>query len=203
MAFGKKKEEKTEEKSKISAEELIGYLGIQGCRVPEGYMQIESYPLKPPFSYAWIFQDESDGSYLYVVDELTMTREEREAYKRLKNILEYELKAPRSDETLEESFNRQLPGIIDEHPAAFEEIDQIGLRKILYYLERDLVGYGKIDGLLCDPFIEDISCLGLNKPVYLWHRKYETMPTNIIFSDEEELDDFIPWKRSARAHLSC
>ena len=87
MVFGKKKDEEKEEKPKISAEELIGYLGIKGCRVPEGHMQIESYPLKPPFSYAWIFQDESDGSYLYIVDELTMTREEREAYKRLKNIL--------------------------------------------------------------------------------------------------------------------
>jgi flagellar protein FlaI len=109
----------------------------------------------------------------------------------LKNILEYELKAPRSDETLAESFNRQLPNIIDDHPTAFEEIDQIGLRKILYFLERDLVGYGKTDPLFCDPFIEDISCLGIIKPVYLWHRKYETMRTNIVFNDEEELDDFI------------
>jgi flagellar protein FlaI len=191
MLFGKKKDEESEEKAKISEEELIGYLGIQGCRVPEGHVQIESYPLKPPFSYAWIFQDESDGSYFYVVDELTMMKEERESYKRLKNILEYELKAPRSDETLIESFNRQLPDIIDDHPTAFEEIDQIGLRKILYFLERDLVGYGKTDPLFCDPFIEDISCLGVNKPVYLWHRKYETMRTNIIFNDEEELDDFI------------
>ena len=191
MPFGKKKSEEIEEKEKITEQDLIGYLGIQGCRVPEGHAEIESYPLKPPFSYAWIFQDESDGSYFYVVDELTMTREERDAYKRLKNILEYELKAPRSEETLEESFDRQLPGIIDDHPTGFEGIDQVGLRKILYYLERDLVGYGKIDALLRDPFIEDISCLGLNKPVYLWHRKYENARTNIIFSDEEELDDFI------------
>jgi flagellar protein FlaI len=191
MPFGKKKNEEIEEKEKITEQDLIGYLGIQGCRVPEGHTQIESYPLKPPFSYAWIFQDESEGSYFYVVDELTMTREERESYKRLKNILEYELKAPRSDETLEGSFDRQLPGIIADHPTAFEGIDQVGLRKILYYLERDLVGYGKIDALMCDPHIEDISCLGLNKPVYLWHRKYENMRTNIVFSDEEELDDFI------------
>jgi flagellar protein FlaI len=191
MPFGKKKNEEIEEKPKVSEEDLIGYLGIQGCRVPEGHTQIESYPLKPPFSYAWIFQDESDGSYFYVVDELTMTREERDAYKRLKNILEYELKAPRSDEALEESFHRQLPSIIDDHPAALEGIDQIGLKKILHYLERDLVGYGKIDALICDPYIEDISCLGLNKPVYLWHRKYENTKTNIVFSDEEELDDFI------------
>ena len=191
MPFGKKKNYEVEEKTKFSEEDLIGYLGIQGCRVPEGYAQIESYPLKPPFSYAWIFQHESEGSYFYVVDELTMTREERESYKRLKNILEYELKAPRSDETLAQSFNRQLPGIIDDHPAVFGEINQVGLRKILYYVERDLVGYGKIDPLMCDHFIEDISCLGINKPVYLWHRKYENMRTNIVFSDEEELDDFI------------
>ncbi|MCW4047049.1 MAG: type II/IV secretion system ATPase subunit [Candidatus Bathyarchaeota archaeon] len=191
MPFGKKKKEEIEEEEKISEEEIIGYLGIQGCRVPEGYVQVESYPLKPPYSYAWIFQDESDGSYFYVVDELTMSREERDAYKRLKNILEYELKAPRSDETLAESFHRQLPGIIEEHQTALEGIDQIGLRKIRHYLERDLIGYGKIDALICDPFIEDISCLGVNKPVYLWHRKYENARTNIIFTDEEELDDFI------------
>jgi len=191
MPFGKKKSDEVEEKNKFSEEDLVGYLGIQGCRVPEGYVQIESYPLKPPFSYAWIFQDESEGSYFYVVDELTMTKEERDSYKRLKNILEYELKAPRSDEPLVDSFGRQLPGIIDDHPAAFKEIDQIGLRKILYYVERDLVGYGRIDPLMRDPFIEDISCLGTNKPVYLWHRKYENMRTNIVFSDEDELDDFI------------
>ncbi|MEM4247493.1 MAG: type II/IV secretion system ATPase subunit, partial [Candidatus Woesearchaeota archaeon] len=154
-------------------------------------VQIESYPLKPPYSYAWIFQEEAEGSFFYVVDELAMTKEERESYKRLRNILEYELKAPRADETLAESFNRQLPGIIDEHQKAFEEIDQIGLRKILYYLERDLVGYGKIDPLMRDPFIEDISCLGTGKPIYLWHRKYENMRTNIVFNDEEELDDFV------------
>ena len=188
---GKKKNEKIEEKEKITEEELIGYLGIQGCRIPEGHTQVESYPLNPPFSYAWVFQDDSDGSYYYVVDELTMTRKERESYKRLKNVLEYELKAPRAEETLEESFDRQLPGIIDGHPMAFQGIDQIGLRKILYYLKRDLVGYGKIDSLMCDPYIEDISCLGLNKAIYLWHRKYENMRTNIFFSDEEELDDFI------------
>jgi flagellar protein FlaI len=191
MPFGKKKKEEVEEKEKISSEDLVGYLGIQGCRVPEGYIQVESYPLKAPFSYAWIFQDEAEGSYLYVVDELTMSKEEREAYKRLKNILEYELKAPRLDETLEESFHRQIPGIIEEHGSVLEGTDQIGLKKIMYYIERDLIGYGKIDGIIRDPYIEDISCLGVNKPVYLWHRKYENAKTNIIYTDEEELDDFI------------
>ncbi len=191
MKLGKKKNNEVEAKVKTSEEDLIGHLGIQGCHVPEGYVQVESYPLKPPFSYAWIFQEEAEGSYFYVVDELTMSREEREAYKQLKSTLEYELKAPRIDESLEDSFHRQLPGIIENHQAVVAGADHVGLRKILYYLERDLIGYGRIDPIINDPAIEDISCLGVNKPVFLWHRKYESARTNVIYSDEEDLDDFI------------
>jgi flagellar protein FlaI len=192
LKIGKKKVEETfEEKEKTSDEEMIAYLGIQGYQVPEGYIQVESYPLTAPFSYALIFQDESEGSYFYVVDELPVNREERESYKRLKNILEYELKAPRIDETLVDSFHRQVPAIMEEHKEALEGTDQVGLRKIIYYLEKDLIGYGKIDGLICDPLIEDISCLGVNKPVYIYHRKYANARTNLVFADEEELDDFI------------
>jgi flagellar protein FlaI len=57
------------------------------------------------------------------------------------------------------------------------------LDKYLYYIKRDTIGYGRIDALLKDPNIEDISCNGLNVPVYVWHRKYESMPTNIKFRD--------------------
>ena len=191
MKMGKKKPEIEEKITKISEEEIIGHLGIQGARVPEGFTQIESYPLHPPFSYAWIFQDDSEGSYFYAVDELVMIKNEREAYNQLKSTLEYELKAPRIDESLADSFHRQLPQIISEHQAVVAGIEQIGLKKIMYYLERDLIGYGRIDGLIRDPYIEDISCLGTNKPLFLWHRKYENAKTNIIYTDEEELDDFI------------
>jgi archaeal flagellar protein FlaI len=187
---GKKKQNQVEEKEKTSDEELIACLGIQGYQVPEGFIQVDNYPLNPPFSYAWVFQDDSEGSYFYVVDELAMTREERESYKRLKNILEYELKAPNIEETLVDSFHRQLPTIINEHQEAMDA-NKVGLRKIMYYLEKDLIGYGKIDGLIADPLIEDISCLGIGKPVYIYHRKYANAKTNIIFSDEEDLDDFI------------
>jgi flagellar protein FlaI len=191
MKFSKNTKEKLDDEEDTSEEDLIGYLGIQGCRVPEDYTQVESYPLKPPFSYAWIFQSETEASYLYVVDELSMTREEKETYKRLKNILEYELKAPESDETLSESFHKQLPKIIESHEKVLDGISQIGLRKILYYLERDLVRYAKIDALMFDPSVEDISCGGIGKPIFLWHRKYENIKTNVVFQDEQELDDFI------------
>jgi flagellar protein FlaI len=151
MKLGKKKLEEIPEKQETPDEELVAYLGIQGYQVPEGFTQIESYSLNPPFSYAWVFQDDSEGGFFYVVDDLPMSKEERDSYKRLKNILEYELKAPRIDETLVDSFRRQLPTIIDLHKEALEGTSQVGLRKIIYYLEKDLIGYGKIDGLISDP----------------------------------------------------
>jgi len=188
----KKKDEKSEaELEKISDETLMGLLDLKKWSPPEGYSEIETYPLKPPFSYATIVQHEQTADYLYIVDELPLDKEECEIFIRMRNILEYELQAPENDETLAESFHRQMPGIIENHSKALGQIAPIGMKKILYYLERDLVGYGRIDAVLFDEFVEDVSCSGVDKPLFLWHRKYENIKTNISFKEEEELDDYV------------
>jgi len=171
--------------------ELIEFLDVKKWSVPEGYAEVEYYPLKPPFSYAAIVQNEDTLEYLYILDELPLTRDEREGCFRLRNIMEYELQAPEGEETLAESFRRQMPVILNNHQKIFKEIPQVGMRKILYYLERDIVGYGKTDSLMYDDYVEDIGCSGVSKPIFLWHRKYENIKTNIVFREEEELDDFI------------
>jgi len=171
--------------------ELIEFLDVKKWSVPEGYAEVEYYPLKPPFSYAAIVQNEDTLEYLYILDELPLTRDEREGCFRLRNIMEYELQAPEGEETLAESFRRQMPVILNNHQKIFKEIPQVGMRKILYYLERDIVGYGKTDPLMYDDYVEDIGCSGVSKPIFLWHRKYENIKTNIVFREEEELDDFI------------
>ena len=175
----------------LSEEALAGYLDIKRRKPPEGYFELESYPLKPPFSYALIAQNKDTAEYLYTVDELPLSRGEREAYARMKNVLEYELRAPEGEESLTQSFHRQLPEIMANRPKILGATSSIGTRKIMYYLERDIVGYGKIDPLMFDPYVEDISCSGVNKPVFLWHRKYENIKTNVYFRNEEELEDFV------------
>jgi flagellar protein FlaI len=171
--------------------EIVEFLDVKKWSVPEGFVENEYYPLKPPFSYAAIIQNEETLEHLYVLDELPLTKEERDGYVRLRNILEYELQAPEGEETLAESFRRQMPTILSNHQKMFVGISPVGMRKILYYLERDIVGYGKIDPLMYDEYVEDIGCGGVNKPIFLWHRKYENIKTNILFRDEQELDDFV------------
>jgi flagellar protein FlaI len=171
--------------------ELVEFLDVKKWSVPEGYVEVEYYPLKPPFSYAAVIQNEETLEHLYVLDELPLSKEERDGYFRLRNILEYELQAPEGEEALGESFRRQMPVILSNHQKMFIGISPVGMRKVLYYLERDIVGYGKIDPLMYDDYVEDIGCGGINKPIFLWHRKYENIKTNILFRDEQELDDFI------------
>ncbi len=183
-------EDQSQETAKEEGE-LVEFLDIKKWSVPEGYAEIEYYPLNPPFSYAAIVQNEEDLEYLYIVDELPLTREEREGWLKLRNILEYELQAPGAEESLSDSFRRQTPIILSNHEKLSANISQVGVRKILYYLERDIVGYGKIDPVMHDEFVEDIGCSGINKPIFLWHRKYENIKTNVVFREEAELDDFI------------
>jgi flagellar protein FlaI len=42
-----------------------------------------------------------------------------------------------------------------------------------------------------DPNIEDISCDGVTKPVYVWHRNYESIETNLQFENDEGLDNTV------------
>ncbi|WP_406534833.1 CpaF family protein [Methanobrevibacter sp.] len=67
-----------------------------------------------------------------------------------------------------------------------EYLDRLS-RKLL----RDLVGYGEIDPLIQDDDLEEIMIIGIDKPVYVYHRKYGMMKTNVRFSDERELRNLI------------
>ena len=60
--------------------------------------------------------------------------------------------------------------------------------RVAYYIARDFVGYGRLDPLLRDPHIEDISCNGLYTPVFVYHSLYEWLTTGIVFTDPGELE---------------
>jgi flagellar protein FlaI len=174
----------------VPSEVVLSALGIRRWRVPEGYKEIESYPLKPPFSYAIIARNEVNSDSLYIVDELAMDLEEREIYLKLHEVFEKELQAPKQGQTLHEALNEQIPEILDKKKKLVAGLTAIGLKKVLYYLEREIAGFGKIDPLMFDVNIEDIGCTGLGKPLFIWHRDYENIRTNIQF-DEDEINDFV------------
>ncbi len=62
--------------------------------------------------------------------------------------------------------------------------------KVKYFLIRERVGYGVLEPLLRDPYIEDIHCIGVSR-VYTIHKIYELVMTNIIFNTDLQLDKYV------------
>jgi len=163
----------------------------------EGYDEVERYPLVYPWAYAVILEDRRSKAKLYYVNEVPLSSVERGVYERLLKILEWELK-PHGGGVLDyekekEFFVEQARRVVRVYSAKLGADVRPGIswKKILYYILRDTVGYGPLEPLMRDQFIEDISCDGIRRPVYVWHQKYESMPTNIVFEDEGELDSLV------------
>lgn len=71
---------------------------------------------------------------------------------------------------------------------AFSGLREDEVRKVRYYILREVSGYGVITPVIMDPFVEDVSCEGEGRPVRVWHsrfNKYYWLETNIVLSREE------------------
>jgi flagellar protein FlaI len=90
--------------------------------------------------------------------------------------------------TKDEVIEEQDP--IPEKEMTPEQIEE-SKNKIFYYLFRDFLGYGRIDIIMKDDGIEDISCDGHETPIFIYHRKFEAIETNVYFKGELELNSFI------------
>ncbi|RJS80342.1 protein kinase [Candidatus Bathyarchaeota archaeon] len=160
--------------------------------IPKGYKIVEKYPLYEPFAHAAIAQNPKTGEYKYFLDELQLDSLERNVYSRILEILLAEMEAPK-EEIVDPRrfFAEKAKKIVDKYRISLGWLPDVSWYKILYHAERDLVGFGKIDPLMRDPNIEDISCDGVKKPVYVWHRVYESIETNLRFETDEELDNMV------------
>jgi flagellar protein FlaI len=159
-------------------------------KIPEGYKSIQRYPLVPPFCYVSILQNSDFSDLIYSVDELILNEDEVKIYYSVKELLEKQIDSPRMLDNLEASFTSEVTKLLKEHFIG-GKTQPVMLEKVRYFLKRDILGFGLIDPLFHDPFIEDITCGGSGKPIYVYHRGYEGLRTNILFRDDEFLDGFL------------
>ncbi|MCG2863298.1 MAG: type II/IV secretion system ATPase subunit [Vulcanisaeta sp.] len=169
-------------------------LGFQLTKVIGQVKELERYPLYEPFAYASIVQDENTGDIIYVLDEIELNPTERQVYEELRRIVMLELPPPEELSKVGDVKNyllNELKKIVGRYRRLFRNVPPSSFAKFLYYMERDLLGYGPIDALMRDENIEDISCDGVGRPIYVFHRKYESIPTNIVPMTDEALDDLV------------
>ena len=149
------------------------------------------YPLNPPYVYAAVERNPATGGLRYLLIEPKLSNQEISALDQIKDILVAELDVSLTELGSQENAEKYLRTKISEIIRKYKiKVPKESLEKLNYYLIRDFLGFGKIDGLMKDPEIEDISCNGPGVPVYVWHRVYESIPTNIVFETEGELETF-------------
>jgi len=183
---------------KLRFPRLFGKRKVEGIppapplSIPRGYHIVERQSLYEPFAHAVIVQNPATGEYKYILDELQLDAFEREVYNKILEILLAEIKSPREEiKDPREFFANEAKNIVEKYRISLGWLPDVSWSKILYHAERDLVGFSHIDALMRDPNIEDISCDGVSKPVYVWHRKYENLETNMMFQSDEEVDNLI------------
>jgi len=102
--------------------------------------------------------------------------------------IRFDFRSFESKEETEEFLRELVKGLVKKNKLL---MDEATLSKLLYYIVRDSVYFEKIDPLMRDPGIEDVSCNGPNVPIYVFHRKHQSIPTDIMFDDFDELNQFV------------
>jgi len=153
--------------------------------------ELEVIGVKEPYSYVRIVYDNNNSEYIYEVWEPQLTERDKRILELIKDsltrTLEYNFEKMRGEDK-EEYLKSSINGFIKTRGI---RLDTASKEKIIYYLIRDYIGYGPVDALMSDAYVEDISCDGVNVPLFVFHQKYESIRSGVIFDDEEILDSFV------------
>ena len=162
-------------------------LPFTGSQIPPSWKVMERYPVNSPFAYAVIAQSPLLARR-YFLDEVPLTRTEAAIYSYLLDALEAELTVPREQVNPRQYFADQARKILLKYSI---RVPAASWSKIIYFAERDLVGFGVLDGMMRDPNIEDISIDSLSKPIFIYHKNHDSLESNITITDEEQLDNTV------------
>jgi len=179
-------------KKRAAAEKagVIHDLVMDDIEIGEDFEELDTYPVYPPFSYVRVLFDKRDYSRFYYVVEPKASKQEQEDLDTIKEVLQRALNIDREtlDETQEDFLKQAVDDILDTYRLKSRKSNRA---KIHYFIERDLIGYGKIDTMMRDPNIEDVSCDGPGVEIFVYHRRFESLRTNVMWEDELELEQYI------------
>lgn len=149
------------------------------------------YKITYPYTFARILFDTKNFEYYYEAIEPPLSSKLSsvlsEVYSSLNQTLKFEWYL-RTQVEKEQYLTESVKKFLQSRMINVSDID---MERIFYYVKRDFIKYQKIDPLINDENVEDISCDGVNIPIYIYHRVYGSIKTNIIFKDDNELNSFI------------
>lgn len=179
-----------------AAEELLALPEhIKGSPFAD-YEEVRRYWVRAPYAYVSIVYNERQNDYRYVVVEPELDESEEvifdELQARLDNVLLFEDVEEREDYEEEQEIKlKKLEKKMIQLSQEYDmEVNDKTFHKLMYFVERDYIYFNKIDPLINDPNVEDISCDGENKYIFVFHSDYKDVITTVKFQ-KEQLRSFI------------
>nr|WP_292383168.1 type II/IV secretion system ATPase subunit [Methanoculleus sp. UBA430] len=169
--------------------------------VPAGYQEIGRYWITEGLALAVVARNTQTNQAEYLLFEPVLSEFEYELLERLFDDLRDVLILDDHDMASDrrEVLSGKMEGLLVEYGLALADASVFRLR---YYLERNFLGWSRIDALINDSRIEDISCDGTQIPLFLYHREHQNIKTNILF-DESALNSLaITLAQRSGKHIS-
>ncbi|MFC2142773.1 type II/IV secretion system ATPase subunit [Candidatus Aenigmatarchaeota archaeon] len=178
-----------EKEFKLTEEETTGELktiNIKYPLIPKNPKQGETV-----YAYTHIFWDDQLRELVYHLIEPKIDESVSEKIMDIKNYIEEKI-------DIDFSSVRKKEAVEYLEKIFKKSVEYFGIRKdqydiLKYFIFRDFIGLEKIEPMLNDRYIEDISCDGINIPIYVYHRdpKIGSIRTNISFDSGDEVDSFV------------
>ncbi|MEK6976458.1 MAG: type II/IV secretion system ATPase subunit [Candidatus Thermoplasmatota archaeon] len=162
-------------------------------------IEVETYPVREPYQYVQIIRNKRTHDVIYHAIEPRLTHDEHLLLDFIESTLVdvLELQPDQLDtEDWEDYIRGKFDLVIKDYSVkvgegASEQEANDARDRLLYYVLRDFIGEGPLDILVHDSLIEDISCDGPHEPIFVYHRKYESVTTTIRYRDHAHLDSFV------------
>ena len=153
--------------------------------------EVEVFTIQEPYTYSRVVYDRTRAEYVYEVWEPQLEAKEGKLLDSIKDALnrtlEYEWEKMATKEK-EQYLKEAVESFIKSRGVKLQPMMR---EKLDYYIIRDFVGYGPIDAFINDPRIEDVSCDGVGIPLFIFHQKYESLKTSVVFLDDDSLNNFV------------
>ena len=150
------------------------------------------YSLVEPFAFAHIYWDEKRFDLVYEIEEPVLTKEEEEIKNEListmRDLINFDEAVEKNEAALLKYIDKRFKLLATEFGF---NINWENYKKIYYYLCREFMGFNEVDPLLKDYFVEDIECNGSESPIYIVHRIYRNLRTNLRLDNIDVLTSFV------------
>ena len=177
------------EKKMTGVEVSLKRFDKNGTSMPlDGYQEKSRYWIEEPYSWVAIMFNPEQNERVYYLVEPSLSPSEKNVLEMLHEHLLDRLTYDESRKDRDAIIVEKVKELLNEYEIS---LDEDTVNKLIYYLKRSYIGYGRIDAFLKDPRIEDISCDGLSTPIFLYHQDYQNIRTNVTYDNELELDLFI------------